>query len=73
VCISVRLFAGVKQGSGGGFVMTDIRTEDKRTGADDRRTLGMDRRQFIDISWQRDKERRLAEPNRRQGAADRRE
>ncbi len=53
--------------------MTDIRTEDKRTGADDRRTLGMDRRQFIDISWQRDKERRLAEPNRRQGAADRRE
>jgi hypothetical protein len=73
MCSSVRLFAGIKQGSGGGFAMTDIKVEDKRSGVENRRTLGMDRRQFVDISLPRDKERRLAGSDRRQGTADRRE
>ena len=47
--------------------MTDNRTEDRRASDNDRRTVDMDRRQFLDISWSRDKERRLAGDNRRQG------
>ncbi len=52
--------------------MTDIKVEDKRSDVADRRILGMDRRQFVDVSWLWDKERRFAEPDRRQGTADRR-
>jgi hypothetical protein len=47
--------------------MTDNRTEDRRVSDSDRRTADMARRQFVDISWPRDKERRLAGDNRRQG------
>ncbi len=52
--------------------MTDIRVEDKRSGVNDRRTLGMDRRQFVDVSWLLDKERRLGGSDRRLGSTDRR-
>ena len=62
----------LNRGSGGDLVMTDNRTEDRRASDNDRRTVDMDRRQFLDISWSRDKERRLAGDNRRQGE-DRRE
>lgn len=52
--------------------MTDNRTEERRTSINERRAIDMDRRQFVDISWPRDKEQRLAGDDRRQGE-DRRE
>ena len=57
----------LNRGSGGGLVMTDKRIEDRRASDKDRRTVDMDRRQFVDISRLRDKERRLAGDNRWQG------
>jgi hypothetical protein len=55
------------RGRGGGFNMTDSRIEDRRTSSTDRRVDDFDRRQFVDISWPRDKERRLSGDDRRQG------
>jgi len=52
--------------------MTKKGSENRRTGASDRRTSPMDRRQFIDIGWAIENERRSASVDRRQGSKDRR-
>ena len=52
--------------------MTASRTEERRSEGSDRRDLDMDRRQFINISWTEDKERRLKVDDRRSQEGDRR-
>lgn len=52
--------------------MTEKRNREKRNGAADRRDRKMDRRQFIDIGWTLDGERRNAPRDRREGPKDRR-
>jgi hypothetical protein len=47
--------------------MTDDRFEDRRASDNDRRAVDMDRRQFVNITWSRDKERRLEASVRREG------
>ena len=45
---------------------------ERRTSVDDRRDAEMDRRQFIDIGWMMEDERRVAKVDRRAGLEDRR-
>jgi len=52
--------------------MADKGKAERRTGIPDRRSSRMDRRQFIDIGWILEKERRIASEDRRQGSGDRR-
>jgi len=46
---------------------------ERRTAVGDRRNADMDRRQFIDIGWMMDDERRVAKVDRRADMEDRRE
>jgi len=52
--------------------MADQKMTERKTIAVDRRISKMDRRQFIDIGWPIQKERRVALTDRRQGPGDRR-
>jgi hypothetical protein len=52
--------------------MNEKRNSEKRAGAADRRFRKMDRRQFVDIGWTLDNERRNAPKDRREGPEDRR-
>ena len=45
---------------------------ERRTAEDDRRNSKMDRRQFIDIGWTMEDERRVSPTDRRLGSKDRR-
>ena len=45
---------------------------ERRTAGDDRRNRKMDRRQFIDIGWMMEDERRVSPTDRRLGSKDRR-
>ena len=64
-----------EKGSGGlrRCKVADQRTVERRSSVVNRRTSKMDRRQFIDIGWEMDKERRAASGDRRLGLEDRRE
>jgi hypothetical protein len=52
--------------------MAEIGKDERRTGSSDRRVSQMDRRQFIDIGWTLESERRNAPEDRREGPEDRR-
>ena len=52
--------------------MTKQGKDERRAGVSDRRGSQMDRRQFIDIGWALESERRVVSQDRRQSTEDRR-
>lgn len=52
--------------------MTKQGKDERRAGTSDRRGTEMDRRQFIDIGWALESERRVSSDDRRLGTKDRR-
>jgi len=60
------------RGDQGGLKMAEKVRVERRTAIADRRLQKMDRRQFIDIGWELEKERRALPTDRRLGPRDRR-
>ena len=52
--------------------MSEKNKEERRSDLPDRRESRMDRRQFIDIGWILENERRISAKDRREGPEDRR-